>query len=428
MTFRFCGEDAIMCAVRKRSDKGSRKTAIATMFALYGLVAFVTTLAAPLATVWKAQPEIAGSNALAMLGNLMNYLAYLLMGIPSGRLLQRIGCKKTAVVGCVTGGMGVTIQWLSGAAHGGFAVYLLGAFTSGMALCLLNVVINPVLNTLGGGGSGGNRLNMIGGTFNSLCGALTPLLVGALVGKVTAKSSLADVYPVLYIAMAVFFAAAAVLAFLPIEAGVVGVQRSARHPLSYPHCRWGLLGNFLFMGTSIGIAGTLNLWLVSLGHSAATGGFFFSAYVMLMLVGRLGVGALLAQRIPVRTLLAVASASALLLIVVGMCVTEIHVCMPVFTGTALVRETVPLTAPVLVLCGLCTSVMWTSIFNLSVEGLGDATAAASGWFMTMVVGGGLIPLFQNHIADRAGFLVSYVVPCGVFAYLILYSLKLSKAR
>ena len=51
------------------------------MFALYGLVAFVTTLAAPLATVWKAQPEIAGSNALAMLGNLMNYLAYLLMGI-----------------------------------------------------------------------------------------------------------------------------------------------------------------------------------------------------------------------------------------------------------------------------------------------------------------------------------------------------------
>ena len=398
------------------------------MFALYGLVAFVTTLAAPLATVWKAQPEIAGSNALAMLGNLMNYLAYLLMGIPAGRLLQRIGCKKTAILGCVAGGTGVTLQWLSGAAHGGFVVYLLGALTSGMALCLLNVVINPVLNTLGGGGSGGNRLNMIGGTFNSLCGALTPLLVGALVGKVTAKSSLADVYPVLYVAMAAFFAAAAVLAFLPIEAGIAETRRPARHPLSYPHCRWGLLGIFLFMGTSIGIAGTLNLWLVSLGHSAATGGFFFSAYVMLMLVGRLGVGTLLAQRIPARTLLAVASASALLLIVAGMCATEVRVCMPVFTGTELVRETVPLTAPVLVLCGLCTSVMWTSIFNLSVEGLGDATAAASGWFMTMVVGGGLIPLFQNYIADRAGFLVSYAVPVCIFAYLVIYSIKLSKPR
>ena len=404
---------------------GSRKTAIATMFALYGLVAFVTTLAAPLATVWKAQPEIAGSNALAMLGNLMNYLAYLLMGIPAGRLLYRIGYKMTSILGCLTGGTGILIQWLSGATHGGFTVYLLGAFTSGVALCLLNVVINPMLNTLGGGGSGGNRLNLIGGTFNSLCGALTPLLVGALVGTVTAKTSLVDVYPVLYVAMVVFFAAAAVLVFLPIEAVAVPKTCPARHPLSWPHCRWGLVGIFLFMGTSIGIAGTLNLWLVSLGYSAATGGFFFSAYVMLMLVGRLAMGAF-AQKIPVRTLLAVASTLALLLVVAGMCVTDIRLAVPVFTGTSLARETVPLTAPLFVLCGLCTSVMWASIFNLSVEGLGDATASASGWFMTMVVGGGLIPLLQNFIADKAGFLVSYVVPCGVFAYLILYSLKLSK--
>ena len=404
---------------------GSRKTAIATMFALYGLVAFVTTLAAPLATVWKAQPEVAGSNALAMLGNLMNYLAYLLMGIPAGRLLYRIGYKKTSILGCLTGGTGILIQRLSGATHGGFTVYLLGALTSGVALCLLNVVINPMLNTLGGGGSGGNRLNLIGGTFNSLCGALTPILVGALVGTVTKNTSLADVYPVLYIAMGVFFAAAAVLVFLPIEAVTAPKTHPARHPLSWPHCRWGLLGIFLFMGTSIGIAGTLNLWLVSLGYSAATGGFFFSAYVMLMLVGRMSAGTF-AQKIPVRTLLAVASALALLLIVTGMCVTDIRLAVPVFTGTSLVRETVPLTAPVLVLCGLCTSVMWSSIFNLSVEGLGDATASASGWFMTMVVGGGILPLFQNYVADKAGFLVSYVVPCGVFAYLILYSLKLSK--
>lgn len=397
------------------------------MFALYGLVAFVTTLAAPLATVWKAQPEIAGSNALAMLGNLMNYLAYLLMGIPAGALLHRLGCRKTAVLGCVTGGVGIAIQWLSGAAHGGFPVYLLGALTSGVALCLLNVVINPVLNTLGGGGSGGNRLNMLGGTFNSLCGALTPLLVGALVGTVTPATSLGDVYPVLYVAMAVFFAAAAVLAFLPIEAGRAGEARPARHPLSWPHFRWGLLGIFLFMGTSIGIAGTLNLWLVSLGHSAATGGFFFSAYVMLMLFGRIAVGSF-AQKVSVRGLLAAASSLALLLIVAGMCAADVRVPMPLFNGTSLVREVVPLTAPVLALCGLCTSVMWSSIFSLSVEGLGDSTAEASGWFMTMVAGGGLLPLLQNFIADKAGFMASYAVPAFVFAYLVLYSLRLSKVR
>ena len=135
-----------------------------------------------------------------------------------------------------------------------------------------------------------------------------------------------------------------------------------------------------------------------------------------------------AQRIPVRTLLAVSSAGALLLIAAGLCLTEVRLSLPVFTGTSLTMEGVPLTAPVLVCCGLCTSVMWSSIFSLSVEGLGAATAAASGWFMTMVVGGGIIPLVQNFIADRAGFLVSYAVPACVFAYLILYSLKLSKTR
>ena len=411
---------------------GHRKTAVVTMFALYGLVAFVTTLAAPLATVWKAQPEIAGSNALAMLGNLMNYLAYLLMGIPAGRLLHRLGCKRTAVLGCVTGGTGILVQWLSGAAHGGFPVYLVGALTSGIALCLLNVVINPMLNTLGGGGSGGNRLNMLGGTFNSFCGALTPFLVGALVGTVTTRTSLRDVYPVLYIAMAVFFVAAVVLSFLPLPSTIQTAKapqpsRASRHPLSYPHCRWGVLGIFLFMGTSIGIAGTLNLWLVSLGYSATTGGFFFGAYVMLMLIGRLTFGSF-AHRITVRALLASMSVLALVLIVLGLCLTDVCVSMPVFTGASVVRESVPLTAPLLVFCGLCTSVMWSSIFALSVEGLGDATADASGWFMTMVVGGGLIPLFQNFIADKAGFPVSYAVPAFVFAYLILYSLKLSKIK
>ncbi|MBO5751863.1 MAG: MFS transporter [Kiritimatiellae bacterium] len=398
------------------------------MFALYGLVAFVTTLAAPLATVWKAQPEIAGSNALAMLGNLMNYLAYLVMGIPAGIVLNKFGYKKTAVIGCLVGGVGILIQRLSGVSSNGFPIYLLGAFTSGVALCLLNVVVNPMLNTLGGGGSGGNRLNMLGGTFNSFCGALTPLLVGVLIGSVTKRTSLADVYPVLYIAMAVFFVAALVLALLPLPERLPASGKAlGKSPLAYPHCRWGVLGVFLFMGTSIGIAGTLNLWLVSLGHSAATGGFFFSAYVLLMLVGRL-LASSFAQKIPVRSMLAGASASALFLLILGVFLAGITVKVPVLAGSSLELVAVPLTAPLLVCCGLFTSVMWSSIFALSVEGLGEATASASGWFMTMVAGGGLIPLFQNFIADQAGFRVSYIVPALVFVYLLAYSFKLSKVR
>lgn len=387
------------------------------MFALYGIVAFVTTLAAPLASIWKAQ---AHTNAVAMLGNLMNYLAYLLMGIPAGRILSRAGYKRTALIGCGTGAVGLAVQWASGAAGGVLGIYLAGALISGLALCLLNVVINPLLNTLGGGGAGGNRLNMLGGTFNSLCGALTPLLVGMLIGTVTKETRLADVNIVLYIAFAVFVLTFIVLACLPLPERLhSAASTKCASPLSVPHCRWGIVGIFLFMGTSIGIAGTLNLWLISLGHTAATGGAYFSAYVFLMLVGRI-CGSIFAQHIPVRKLLAAASTAALCLIIIAVCVTQVMVTI----GGA----TVPLSVPILVLCGLCTSVMWSSIFALSVEGLGAATEAASGWFMTMVVGGGIIPLFQNFLADKIGYVPSYIVPATVFCYLIVYALKLSERK
>lgn len=407
----------------------NRKLAIGTMFALYGLVAFVTTLAAPLATVWKARPEMAGSNALAMLGNLMNYLAYFLMGIPAGRILGRWGYKRTAVAGCATGFAGMALQWAGGMGEGSFGTYLAGALTSGVALCLLNVVINPVLNELGGGGAGGNRLNMLGGSINSLCGALTPLLVGALIGKVTAETRLADVNAVLWVAMGTFAAGAAALAAMPLPGGAPGGgggagRVGAWEPLKFAHCRWGILGIFLFMGTSIGIAGTLNLWLIGQGHSPVTGGFFFSAYVMLMLAGRLTLGAV-AHRIPVRAMLGGASAAAMALVGAAMAGAGVEVWFPALTegGAGMVRVT--LAAPLLVACGFCTSVMWSSIFALSVEDLGEATPAASGLFMMMVVGGGVIPLVQNWLADAWGYRASFAVPLGVFGYLIWYAAKLT---
>jgi FHS family L-fucose permease-like MFS transporter len=72
----------------------------------------------------------------------------------------------------------------------GFIVYLLGAFIAGFSVCMLNTVVNPMLNLLGGGGNRGNQLNLIGGTLNSLAGTLTPMLVGAFIGTVTANTKL----------------------------------------------------------------------------------------------------------------------------------------------------------------------------------------------------------------------------------------------
>lgn len=252
--------------------------AIITMFFLYAMIAFVTNLGAPIGVIWKNQPEIGGSNVLGIMGNFMNFFAYLFMGIPAGKMLTKVGYKKTALIGIAVGFVGVLIQFLSGMTAGitGFCVYLLGAFISGFSVCILNTVVNPMLNLLGGGGNRGNQLNLIGGTLNSLTGTLTPMLVGALIGTVTASTKMADVNLVMYIAMAVFAAAFVILNFIPIEdpeLGKVTADTKFEHsPWSFRHCTLGVIAIFVYVGVEVGIPSGLNFPFRLIGKRCRFGG------------------------------------------------------------------------------------------------------------------------------------------------------------
>mgnify|MGYP003461258185 FL=1 len=416
--------------------------AIITMMFLYAMIAFVTNLAAPIGVVWKNQPEIGGSNMLGMMGNFMNFFAYLFMGIPAGKLLTKIGYKKTALLGIAFGFFGVLIQFLSGLPSGmtGLVVYLLGAFISGLSVCLLNTVVNPMLNLLGGGGNRGNQLNLIGGTLNSLAGTLTPMFVGALIGTVTKTTSMVDVNPVLFIAMAVFAAAFIILSFIPIQDPEMGKTDETtvfeHSPWSFRHFKLGVIAIFVYVGVETGIPGTLNFyisdttangaWTTSVANAAAIGGFVAGTYWLLMLVGRFIAG-FIADKISSRTLMMITTCVGMILIIIAIFTPKtVTATMPLFTGTSFAMTTIPLSAVLLVLCGLCTSIMWASIFNLSTEGLGKYTAQASGIFMMMVVGGGVLPLIQNFIADHAGYMLSYIVPLVAMAYMFIYSAFFSK--
>ena len=422
----------------QNKTKGSL-IAIVTMMFLYAMISFVTNLAAPIGVVMKNDPEVGGSNFLAMMGNFMNFLAYLFMGIPAGKMLTRVGYKKTAMIGVATGLVGVLVQFISGIeALEGYSdnvIYLLGAFISGMSVCMLNTVVNPMLNLIGGGGKRGNQLNMIGGTFNSLAGTLTPMLVGALIGTVTKETDFVDINLVLYIAMAVFATVLVVLAFVPIrdpEMGKVTAATKFEHsPWNFRHFVLGAIGIFIYVGIEVGIPGTLNFYLSDttekgaglLANAAAIGGLVAGTYWFLMLVGRI-IGGAIAGKVSSKVMMIVVSCVGIVLIVLAMLLGKsVTMSMPVFTGDGFGLETVPVSAVLLVLCGLCTSVMWPSIFNLATEGLGKYTAAASGIFMMMVVGGGVLPLVQNAIADTSlGYLFSYIVPLVGLAYLLYYSL------
>ena len=416
--------------------------AIITMMFLFAMISFVTNLAAPIGVIWKNVFSGTGSeNMIGMLGNAMNFLAYLFMGIPAGKLLTKIGYKKTALTGIATGFVGVLIQFVSGkfgADISGFAIYLFGAFISGFAVCILNTVVNPMLNLLGGGGNRGNQLNLIGGTLNSLSGTLTPMLVGALIGTVTANTKMADINLVLFIALGVFAMAFIVLLFIPIADPEMGKTTSntvfEHSPWAFRHFVLGTIAIFVYVGVEVGIPGTLNFYISDasakgaglVGNAAAVGGFVAGTYWLLMLVGRF-IGSFIGGNVSSRAMMIGTTTLGMVLIIAAMILGKsTTVSMPVFTGSSFTLVTVPIAALLLVLCGLCTSIMWSSIFNLATEGLGKYSAAASGIFMMMVVGGGLLPLVQNFIADHSTYMVSYIVPLLAIAYMLYYALLGSK--
>ena len=412
--------------------------AIITMMFLYAMISFVTNLGAPIGVIWKNQPEIGGSNVLGIMGNFMNFFAYLFMGIPAGKMLTKVGYKKTALIGIAVGFIGVLIQYLSGFSGGipGFCIYLFGAFISGFSVCILNTVVNPMLNLLGGGGNRGNQLNMIGGTLNSLAGTMTPMLVGALIGTVTASTQMADVNLVMYIAMAVFAAAFIILLFIPIqdpEMGKVTAETVFEHsPWAFRHCLLGVIAIFVYVGVEVGIPGGLNFYLSDttdkgaglLANAATIGGAVAAMYWLLMLIGRL-VSSTIAGKVSSRQMMLFCTSIAMVLILAAMLTPkDVTVTMPLvkILEGSVEMTTVPMSAMLLVLVGLCTSVMWASIFNLATEGLGKYTAQASGIFMMMVVGGGVLPVVQNFFADIMGYMPSYFIYLLAVGYMFYYAL------
>lgn len=418
--------------------------AVITMMFLCGMIAFVTYLGQPLSNVWKAQEAIKNSTMLAVLGNAMVFVAYLFMGIPAGKLLGKVGYKTTALIGIAAGFVAMAVQLVSGklpVAEGSivlpYGVYLVGGFIGGISACLLNMVVNPMLNLLGGGGKRGNQLNMAGMTFNSLTATVTPLIVGSLIGAAAANNpTMADCDVLMFIALGVFAVSFAIISMVAIkdpEQAVVTETVGAFAPLRFRHCLLGVLAIFAYMGVEAGIPGVLNQWLTSpngpfagVDNAAAIAGAVCGVYFLLMFVGRL-IGAAIGGAVSSRTMMIVSSSVAILFILIGTQTTGVEAKMPVISdGVKMIG--VPLAAIFFALCGLCASVMWPAIFNLATEKLGKYTAAASGLFMTMVVGGGIFQLVQGMLIDcfHVPYMLSFIVPGLALAYIFVYTVGFSK--
>ena len=528
---------------------------IVVMFFLFAMISFVTGFQNPFGVILKAQLGL--SNFQSQLGAAANFIAYAIMGIPAGILLQRKGYKFSAISAVLVGLVGVVIMFLSSLVEGQqliFTVYLIGALVAGFSMCMLNTVVNPMLNTLGGGGKTGNQLIQFGGTLNSLAATICPIFVGILIGNVSKETSLIDAQPALYVAGGVFLLAFVVLALakLPepildeIKANKAAGKAAAAAPslggaLCFRHFVLGAIAIFLYIGIEIGIPQIANVYMTAqtteqaqetirlyeaqntvaetvdpmaavvaeelataeaeetatealnheeegfiaastemadpsaagiaeataqeesakctgndccdkkvitvdeyeaaqaivngdikpgLGIGAAIAGALVGMYWFMMLIGRL-VGGVVGGKISSRAMLTGVASLSLILILAGIFADPATtVSAPGFSSDggslSFGMFEVPINILFFVLCGLCTSVMWGGIFNLAVEGLGKYTAVASGFFMVMVCGGGIILPIQAGIADSFGYLSSYWVLVACAAYLLFYALIGSK--
>ena len=427
-----------------QEKKGGNIAAIATMFALFFMIAFVTNFATPMGVIAKSQFQT--SNFLSQLGNAANFFAYLFMGIPGVLILKRKGYKFTALTAVAVGFTGLAVQLLSGFVSS-FAVYVIGAFIAGFSMCMLNLVTNPLLNTLGGGGNKGNQLVQFGCSLNSVGATLSPMVLGLLIGEITKDTSFGDARPALMIAMGIFAVAFLIVACSRIPephmetaeekaarlSGQTSVLKDVVATLKYRHFTLGALAIFFYIVIEVGVPSMGMLYMTDCTKDPLTGaiiskgpgyvggaiaGSVCAAYWFLMMCGRL-LGGVVGGKFSSR-------AQVSFLALVGIALLAAAMFVPVQMVTVFGKE-FPLSMAFMAAVGLCTSVMWGGIFNMAAEGLGKYVPMGSGIFMAMVFGGVLIPV-QGFIADKIGILNSYWFSIALLAYVLFYALVGSRVK
>ena len=406
------------------AQKTKQWAAIVMMVALFAMIAFVTNLCSPMAVI--VQNQFGASEFQSQIGNYANFIAYLVMGIPSGMLIVKFGYKKTALLALIVGIIGMVLELLSGTLESMW-IYLLGAFIAGFCMCMLNTVVNPLLNVLGGGGNTGNQLIQIGGAFNSAAAVAVYIILGALSGEVTKDTAIVDAAPAMYIALGIFVAAFIVLFFTKIEEPKQEPVKAEliKGALSHRHFALGALAIFLYMSVEVGTPTYMIKYLISdVGISAGVASLIAAVYWFAMFIGR-SIGGSIGGKVSSRAMVSTVAIAAIILLAFGMLApSTLTVQVPGvdWANLSVIWVDVPVGVAAFICVGLCTSVMWGGIFNMAVEGLGKYTAIASGIFMTMVFGCAVMVAIQGYVADVTNYMTSYWVVVFCAAYLLFYAL------
>ena len=399
-------------------DNIQRKTpnytfALIVVFAVLFLIGFITTMNNSMIDFCKKAFNL--KDAQGQLVNTAFYGAYAL-SIPFGLLMNKIGYKKTLLLGLAVVGIGFIINYLGISSMLGmstsviYSVFLGSMFIVALGIVMLQLVANPYVMVLGSPEKGAFRMTLAN-ALNSAATTVAPVFITYVI--IAGKVPTSDAVPGPYLGLGIFtLILCAVLFFLKlpnINEGeqaeeLTGEKKEYKDSVfQYPHVWLGMLGIFFYMGIELGVPSMLPAYFKSNPELAQYGSptDFLPYYWGCMMVGRFA-GAIILNKFKPRKILSVC------LVCGALCVASSFA----LSGIASVYA--------MLAAGLFHSVMWPLVFNLGLQELGPHTKAASGIINLGVVGGATLPLLMGFIVDNPALGVGYAVAMMFIYYVYVF--------
>jgi FHS family L-fucose permease-like MFS transporter len=350
----------------------------------------------------------------AMLVTTAWFFAYLVFSVPSSKLIELVGYKRTMVISLFIMVAGALL-FIPAANLVSFPLFMAAIFVLATGVCALQTSANPYVSILGPESSAPARLTLAQ-AFNSLGSALAPLVVARFIltdpSKISSKAAIAHTVQGPYIAIAVTLLVlgfAVMLVHLPavtstraFRPGSDGDALLGRNIWSYKHTVLGMLGIFFYVGVEISLAAIAIKFFETQGISSKeTAGLLASFYMFAIMLGRFA-GTLVMKYVKANQLLAGLGIFGVALLLVAMFT----------TGQVAIWS--------LVLCGLANSIMYPTIFALGIAELGPLTSKGSGVITLGNVGGAVVPLLMGVLADKIGIQYAFVLPIVCYIYVAFY--------
>lgn len=401
------------------SDHAEHKTqsytpALISLAVLYFMMGFITCLNDTLVPFFKKGFTLNYSQS--SLVQVYFFLTYGIMSIPAGKMVERIGFKKGMVIGFSVAAVGALLFYPASVWHQ-YYLFLAALFIVAIGIVLLQVAANPYITVLGPAKTASSRLTLIQGV-GSIGTTVAPLFGAYLIlSRLQSSNAPSEAvrYPYLGIsALLIVIAIVVSRLALPViktsPNSSSALQERARNIFSFRNLNFGVIGIFMYVGAEVSIGTFLTNYISdTLKISVTDANTYVAFYWGSMLVGRL-IGAYILKLVKPSLVLSFCAVMAVVLIAVSIN----------STGTTAVW--------MMIAVGLCNSIMFATIFSLSVSGLQEYTTQASGLLSTAIAGGAIISYTQGLLKDHYAWHIAFILPLLCYVYILFYGLSGYKSK